>query len=210
MKKLISATILTFALALAATSDASAIVRCETLYGGGQACVETGGLQINKKIFNPKTNVWEDNIPLSAKVLFTPGSIVKFRLDVKNVTNETVTTVDVVDSLPGELEHVSGDTSFTISSLAAGETKSFFIDTKVKAADKLPEDLVRMCVANAAEVKQREQVNLDDRDVSSFCIDKRILGVQVLPVTGAEHMGLLLGSFITTLAAGTALIKKFS
>src|SRR6266446_5435211 len=52
--------IFVFAISLLFTSNAFADVVCQPVYGGGQTCVTTGNVQVNKKVQNPQTGQFID------------------------------------------------------------------------------------------------------------------------------------------------------
>jgi hypothetical protein len=74
-----------------------AAVRCETQYGGGETCVRTGELQINKEVWDSDNNQFVDNLNLSSH-RFAPGDEVIFKLKIKNVGDATFDTVHVKDT----------------------------------------------------------------------------------------------------------------
>lgn len=167
--------------------DALAAVRCETQYGGGEVCVKTGKLQIDKKIkFNG--NLF-DNLFGGDAHKYVPGEEIEFKLSVKNVGDETFSSVQVKDMLPSilELKEVSvsykteGLSSFAyeIKDLTVGETEEATIKAKVVSADKLTDNSI--CDVNTAEATSG---NDSDKDTAKFCVVKQVLGVT--PVTGPE------------------------
>ena len=89
-----------------------ASVRCETQYGGGQVCVRTGQVQVNKKVWNADTSSWVDNMGLSDHV-FVAGEEVTFRVQVKNVGDQTLSQVYVSDVLPNYV-YLTTDKHLTI------------------------------------------------------------------------------------------------
>ena len=90
-------------------------------------------------------------------------------------------------------------TGFTLSD----KTVKKEIVAKVVTADKLPAN--KYCVVNYAEVKNE---NESDRNTAQVCLEKEVLGVTTIPVTGPEDF--LLVSFLSLIPAisGLFLIRK--
>jgi len=185
--------------ALASTRPVFAAVRCETQYGGGETCVRTGELQIDKEVRDPDTGNWVDNLGLTSHRFFN-GDEVVFRLRIKNTGDERFSKVEVSDTLPSHLELVSGDLNFEISDLDPGEEEIREIKTRVK---NVSEDEV-VCEVNAAEVEANSE---HDRDTSQVCMGKKVLGVTTLPSTGAAETGAMLGFGLISTLAGLVLVK---
>ncbi|MBU1126851.1 hypothetical protein KKF11_00695 [Patescibacteria group bacterium] len=177
-----------------------AAVRCESQYGGGEVCVRTGELQIDKKVWNPEYEKWFDNLGVG-DYRFAPGEIVRFKLIIKNVGDETFGIVDVRDYLPAYLKHHSGDIEFKIEHLTAGETEEREFETKVVSSADLPNDKSLICVVNSAEAWSGDE---KDKDTAQACLEKKVLGVTTLPATGVK-VGTLL--FLTSLITGFAGFK---
>ncbi len=57
-------------------------ISCQPIYGGGQTCVTTANILINKKVLNPSTNVFVDNLGINDPK-YQPGFIVNFRLEIR-------------------------------------------------------------------------------------------------------------------------------
>ncbi len=161
--------------------DTFAAVRCETQYGGGEVCVKTGELQIDKKVWDPQGNTFVDNLGLTS-YRFSAGEEIVFKLKIKNVGDKTFSEVEVKDTLPEFLVLTSGDLSFKITDLTPGETEEREIKAKVVDADKLPADQSTVCVVNNAETWTGDE---RDKDTAQVCIEKKVLGVT--PVTGPAN-----------------------
>lgn len=150
----------------------SAAVRCETQYGGGQVCVKTGQLQINKQVCDPDkgkcevgtsdlANFFVDNLGLNQH-RFNTGEHVLFRLTVKNVGDETINRVTVTDSLPSQLSLVEGNLSQEITNLSAGQSQDIYVRAKVNSNDKVA------CVVNTAKAVSGD---MSDQDTSQVCLE---------------------------------------
>lgn len=182
---------------------AFASVRCETQYGGGEICVKTGQLQIDKEVWNPETGKFVDNLGLS-NYRFAPGEEIIFRLKIKNVGDETFGKIEVRDWLPKLLDLVNGNIAFDVTNLHPGDVREYKIKTKVTSADKFPSGKTLVCEVNAAEVWSGDE---RDKDTAQVCLTKKVLGVTILPKTGPEYLliFLLLSSFAGIV--GLSLIK---
>ncbi len=186
--KSIFITSITVVMLLAVASPVSAAVRCETQYGGNQVCVTTGQLQIDKKIWNSDNSSWVDNLYITDHK-FVTGDTVRFRLTVKNVGDNTLHNVKVVDTLPNFLFFTGTTASeFTIDSLNPGENKDFEVESRVVSESQL--GVNEACDVNAAEANSNEGEH--DKDTAKVCVTKKVLGVTTLPKTGPSNTFLIL------------------
>lgn len=206
-------------LSLLGATAARAAIRCETQYGGGEICVRTGNLQVNKKVCDPKkgscdpnSSGFDDRLVDNLGILahkFVPGDEVVFKLLIKNVGDAALAKVSVSDTLPSFLELVSAELSFDLSDLTPGETETRVIRTKVISAEKFPNDKTVLCEVNTAEARSGDE---QDKDTSQVCAEKKVLGVvapKVLPKAGPE--GLLIALFASILAGSYgAYLLRFS
>ncbi len=202
--QIVTAVSLVGALAFAAT-PAFAAVRCETQYGGGQICVTTGDLQINKEVFDPKNSKFVDNLGINDH-RFAPGDEVTFKLRIKNVGDATFGKVNIADTLPSMLEVTSGSLNFDLDNLTPGKTEEREFKARVVALDKFPSDKNLVCVVNSAEAKSGDQ---SDRDTAQLCLEKKVSGApKTLPSTGPE--GAVIALITSVIAAGSGLyLLKF-
>ncbi len=175
-----------------------AAVRCETQYGGGQVCVKTGQIQIDKKVKNPQNGSFVDNLFLS-DYKFAPGEEVTFKLAIKNVGDETFGKVEVKDALPEYFEKTSGDLSFTLDNLTTGKTEEREIKAKVVS---LPNDKTTICVVNTAEAWSGDE---RDKDTAQVCLEKKVLAAA--PTTGPENLLFLLAGSLLSALGGLTLVK---
>lgn len=204
------------------TKPASAAVRCETQYGGTQVCVTTGQLQVNKQIFcdpalsgnedkqicKDTSDRFIDNMGLNFH-RFSPGEEVRFRIKVKNVGDAALGKVTVTDTPPTIfLQTTSGPLTFDLTNLQPGEVRQQEIKMKVLDTDSLPQNST-VCVVNAVEASAEDN---KDRDTSQVCLERKVLGVKVvpetkeLPSTGAEVWLLSFGS-VSALLGGAKLTR---
>lgn len=206
MKKTLIIFSILFLTSLAKTTYAS--VRCERQYGGGEICVKTGNVQVDKEILNPADGKFVDNLSLTSEK-FTPGQEITFKIKVKNVGDAEFAKAEVKDILPSTLELTSGETTYEIKNLKVGETNEKILKAKVVSEDKLPKDKSVICDVNAAEAKSDSE---KDRDTSQFCIEKRILGATTLPQAGPEDvlLGLSISGILSLAGASLLRIKKLA
>ncbi len=181
-----------------------AAVRCETQYGGTEVCVTTGQLQVDKEIFDPQNNKYVDNLGIN-DYKFSPGELISFRINIKNVGDALLSKVTVKDTpQAGFLDLATGALNFDLIDLKPGETKQQELKLRVVDASKLPQNNV-ICIINAAEATAE---NSKDRDTAQLCLERKVLGVQVkeLPRTGPEAWLLTLFGSIAGLITGTGLV----
>lgn len=215
MKKILTLAVLSTVLIgsfLLSQKPVLSAVRCETQYGGEEVCVKIGELYIDKKVKNPETGLLVDNLFLGDPK-FAPGQEVVFKLTIKNTGHEKFDKVHVRDVLPEFVEFVSGpgsynstlrEVTFDIDDLDPDETSEFEIKAKVVNADKLPANKDLICVVNYAEVKNE---NESDKDTSQVCLEKKILGVVEIPVTGPDNWLIFSSLALLTALSGLALIR---
>lgn len=165
---------------------------------------------IDKKIFNPSTQVYVDNLSRD-QYLYIPDQTVDFRIEIKNTGNTDLTNVDITDTLPAELTYISGGSlskggliTYHIDKLAVGESQSFLVKAKIKV-DTNATGVI--CPVNLAQVQTG---SLLDQDTSTFCItrniNKNVPVVEELPKTG---LPMVAWSLVGLLPAGFGL-KRFS
>lgn len=137
--------------------QAAGAVRCETFYGG-QRCVPVGQLQVNKKVFDPTTKTFLDNL-LPSGHRFVSGEEVTFTIDIKNVSEVTVNSITFTDTLPSFLTWSGGDPlTSAIGSLAPGQTINKTIRAKVTAA-------TGTCAVNKATASSPDSTDTDTAQV---------------------------------------------
>lgn len=201
-----------------------AAVSCQPIYGGGQTCVTIGSAVVNKKILNPSTNVFVDNLGINDP-RYSPGFIVNFRLEVTNTGNATINKVDVKDifpqyidfnSGPGNFDPITKTLTFSLDNLAPNETRIFIVIGRVITSTQLPTSGI-VCVVNQVIATASE--GAISQDNSQFCIERKIatttkggfpilspVPVTTTPSTGPESLALF--AMIPTGIAGWFLRKK--
>ncbi len=182
--------------------SAKAAERCESQYGGGEICVKTGELQIDKEVWDPDSGRFVDNLGIQNHK-FTTAEIVTFKLNIKNVGDETLHDIEVTDTLPDFLFFIEGETgSFKIDRLNPGESFEKTLKAQVKAESELT--IPTVCVVNTAEARAGEE---HDKDTAQICLTKKVLGITTLPKTGAGSLIYILIFTLFTGFVGLLLIR---
>lgn len=216
--KILSSAIISSVLFFASLSGTFAAVRCETQYGGGETCVRTGELQIDKEVCNAdkdesgkyldcdlNNDEFVDNFSIDDQRFATNQEVV-FKLKIKNVGDDTLFGIDVTDTLPSYLFFSGGSTStFTIDKLNPGEEFVKFIRTRVVAESQLPAEKSLICLVNTAEAEANNGEH--DKDTAQICIGKKVLGITTLPKTGPSDLGVALVFSTISGLFGLGLIK---
>lgn len=197
MKKISLAFLLVFSAFVFLPRSVFAAVRCETQYGGGEVCVKTGELQVDKKVWSKMSNSFVDNLWQFSEI-FKAGEEVVFKLKVKNVGDETFSSVNVWDSLPGNLVLTSGSLNYTINDLVPGETDEREIKAKFVKNDG-------GCPVNVLEARSGDRY---DKDTAKLCVEGQVLGKgKGIPKTGPEMW--VLGALPAIGGFGIYLKSKF-
>lgn len=149
---------------------------CPPIYNGGSICEQNKDFTLDKKILNPRTGVYVDTIE-SQELKIQTDHTAMFRLEITNLSKNTLHAITVTDILPSYMQFANASSqevkttatkiTYQIPSLEKGKTHTITIETKVDAADALPENTV--CLANQAEAKQGSK---RASDIVSFCIEK--------------------------------------
>ena len=217
MKYLLSALTLMvlFSVALFSGRFAFADVNCQPVYGGGQNCITTGTILVNKTVQNPQTGQFVDNLGTNDP-RFSAGQAVNFQITLTNTGSTTIPQTAVKDTFPGFVDFTSGNGSFdsntktltfTTDNLNPGETRTFSISGKVIDAKGLPDGVT--CVVNQATATTN--TGQMSQDNAQFCIQKQAVttttkgGLPVLPppsVTTTPPTGPELLPLIGLLPAG--------
>ena len=183
-------------------------------YGNGNEVPQN--LTVNKEVKNPITNGFVENLG-STDPTFSPGSIVTFRLAVKNSSGETFNPVEVVDQLPDYLTYVSSSVAGTydtgkrrlvmkLENLIAGETRDIEVTAKVADRSAFASDRDFFCVSNFTSVTTTARPNADN-DTAEFCITTRVNGAINLPVAGFNDLVTIL-PFLSLGGIGLVLLRK--
>lgn len=192
--KIISATFFaTTALTLLAI-PAFADTSCQPIYGGGQTCVQTGNVSVNKTVMNPKTNSLVDNLGINDDK-FGPEGVVTFQIAVTNTGSGKISRVQVRDIFPQYVDFAAGVgnfdggskvLSFDVNDLNANETRTFNIVGKVVKAENLPINQGTVCVVNQATAKDVTNTGNPSIDTAQLCIQKGIVSQPQVVVQPGE------------------------
>lgn len=163
----------------AASVSASGEVVCQPTYGGvyGGPCVPSVDLTIDKKVQNPSTGVFVDNLSVNDPK-FAPEQVITFKIVVTNTGSKNLDTVTVKDIFPSFVTFSGGagfyDASkntltLTLDSLKSGESRTFTIGGRVASLKDLPSDKMISCVINQAQATSENQTVSDN---AQLCIEK--------------------------------------
>ena len=204
LKKVISLLLVMAGLAFLFTTKVNA-KECHTVYGGGEVC-ENGELVLDKKVFNPETSEYWDNID-SNDYTFSPGQEVKFSLKIENISDfkvdntrlddkfyqidDYLTFISASDDGDFRGEATGNMVKWTFGDMDEDESTTVYFTAKVKDASEIPVGLT--CLTNTAVAYSHEDSE-SDSDSASFCIatesGKIVTGVT--PDTGFD-LGLVFG-----------------
>ena len=178
MKNLYLSFILFFVLSFLFSVSANAEVSCQPIYGGGQTCVSTGFILIDKKIINPGTQKLVDNLGANDEK-FQPDSTINFQINLTNTGHADIKHIDVKDVFPqyviftngpGKFDANTKTLSFEVTNLKSNEARIFTVTGKVVEASHLPIDLGIVCVINLATAVTSDAGEAQDN--TQFCIQK--------------------------------------
>ncbi len=211
MEKLIKIIVFFSLFLIQSAIPASASLRCTEQYGG-KVCAAPGRLQINKKVFNPSSQTFVDNLGLSDR-RFVSGEKVSFQIIVQNVGESALTNVKITDTLPQQLKLTSSATSFTITNLAPGASEERQIQAEVVFSDNMPKGGGTQCVVNTAGAKSNEEEH--DQDTAQVCIEQKAVALPAaqviipkqLPPTGPNDWALYLGGSLISGFAGFVFLR---
>lgn len=197
---------------LSLISPVSASGGCVPVYGGGVECPRAGQVLIDKKVLNPATGQFVDNLtPTDPK--YRPEQIVTFRLIVKNSGDQNLDSVLVTDNIPQFVEYIpnfgnydqnSKTVTFTVDNLAAGTSQQFDLKARVVHPILLPAEKNIICPVNVVTASANSQT---DRDEAQFCIEKQVTVPQV-PTAGPEHWIFLFAGLSAAFVLGRHLQNK--
>lgn len=196
MTRLLSIFLISGLLLLLPIGKVFADVSCQTIYGGGQNCVTTGNILVNKRVLRPsiqkaispddcKSQEFVDN--LGTNDPFGPNQLVTFQICLTNTGGTTIQQTEVKDTLPSFVTFVSGPgnfdnntkaLTFTTDNLAPNQTRPFIFQAKVIDNSGLPEGVT--CVIN--QVMATTNNGQMSQDNAQFCIQKGVgKGFPVFP-----------------------------
>lgn len=190
-------------------SPSVAAQTCTTQYGGTTTC-STAAISINKKLLNPITNTYVENMSTTDTAFTAGASEIVYSITVMNNTNQTASNVKVEDTMPDPLSFESGPgtysgktLTYTIDSLNPGQSHTDYVLTRVGASQT-----AFFCVRNTATVSLSDKANIDT-DQAQACITTSAGGIATLPIAGFDDLILIIPFAVTGLA-GLGLLKKKS
>lgn len=183
---------------------------CVPVYGGGTQCPRPGQVLINKKVKNPASGVFVDNLgPTDPK--YRPQQVVIFRITVQNPGDSSIDSITVTDTLPDFVDFMTGPgaynsstrgVTFTVTNLASSESRDFDVTARVVHPAVLPNEKNVVCPVN---IVQAQSDFGNDRDEAQFCIEK-VMEVPVVPKAGPEMW--MIPGLTSVFAIGAYLRKK--
>lgn len=213
-----------------AVNAAGYAIPCQPVYGGGQNCPQAGNILINKKVANPKTNAFIENLSIKDPH-FAPNQTVSFQIIVMNSGQSPLAKITVKDVFPqfvnftqgnGSFDQKKRTLSFDVNNLAPNESRFFTIIGRVTNVSSLPQDKTVTCVVNQASASSSDNPSQASISSSQLCIERTLPpapqttkgGLPVFPApstqntpsTGPEALPFLL--LIPTAATGIFLRKK--
>lgn len=208
MKKVLFYLTFLFGLIFFSPISAFANVSCQPIYGGGQNCITTGKISINKTVQNPQNGQFVDNLSVNDPK-YSPNQTVNFQISVTNTGSSQVPQLIVKDVFPnyvtfsagpGNFDNNSKTLTFIAYNLNPNETRNFAIQGKIVDTNKLPSDTIT-CVINQSTLTATDSSQAQDN--SQFCIQKEQImtkgGLPIVPpatitstpATGPGMLGLI-------------------
>jgi uncharacterized repeat protein (TIGR01451 family) len=151
---------------------------CQPIFGGGTSCIQTGDVMVVKKIRNPASNQYVDNLSINDPK-YAPNQPVLFQLIVQNTGSRTIKDITVTDIFPpyvaftkgpGQYDKANNTITFAVDSLEAGKSRSITLEGRVAPMNALPQGSSITCVVNQAIA---EQGNNKSSDNTEFCLTKQ-------------------------------------
>lgn len=173
---------------------------------------ENKRISLDKKIANPNTGLWVDNL-FASDYRFVPGQIVEFFLTITNTGNIKLENIHVKDTLPSQLTLISGALEFIINSLEPGQ-----VYNSPKITVQVNQDFQIGLHCNLTNTAYVEVDTISDQDTAAFCVEKTQAApeaVQIaqvmtkkMPEAGPkESLAVLLGVFALGFA-GFVIVKN--
>jgi len=165
---------------------------------------------VDKEIKAISQEYWHENLS-SQTITFAAENYLEFKIKIKNSGDKELKNIKVIDNLPYEVRPIEhpGDynqdnhnITWLIDQLDKGEENEFYLKVQVKPTDNLEQGRL-VCLHNRVEA--RSETNEYDYDTARFCIDTRILGVEVLPEAGNET---LIATLIATSIIGFGFLAR--
>jgi uncharacterized repeat protein (TIGR01451 family) len=185
----------------------------------GSECPQGTSLVVDKLIRDPRSKgeVYVDNLTYS-DYRFSPGEDIIFKVIVKNTGTSQVQNVKLNDTLPNVVNYVllSGGVSTTVREVSSdlgyldpNQTKEWYLRVRVKPAAELPADTVCGDPNAINKVFVTSSNTGQANDTSSFCTQRKVLGAETQPESGAEIYIIAVGLLGIT-AVGLFGSRKFA
>lgn len=169
-------------------AESPADTACTPIFNGGQTCVQSDLLTINKKVLNPtltfkanqpfKDSDFVENVTMN-DATYPANRATAFRLIITNTANRKLSNIKVTDILPPKyLTYVTGDGSYdsgtrtftaTIDSLDKNQSKTLTIQVITALADQLPANNSPVCTINQAIATVS---NKKSQDNAELCLQR--------------------------------------
>jgi uncharacterized repeat protein (TIGR01451 family) len=195
---------------------------CVPVYGGGVSCPKLGEVLIDKKVINPSTGIYVDNLgPSDPK--FRPQQIITFQVFVKNPGDTAIDKIIVTDTLPrlfdfmtgpGNYDGNTGKLTWEVVNLAPSDTQVFEIKGRISHVAKFPEGMTVICPTNEFPqpinyVDAQASNGQTDHDEARYCLEKEIqISKGVTPKAGPEVWFITIPGLLASLGIGLKLRKK--
>lgn len=161
---------------------ASADLICQPIYGGGQTCTTAGNIVVNKKVADPVSGGFSENLGVNDNK-FAPSQAITFEIKVSNTGTTMVSQIFVKDVFPrfvsftagpGNFDNNSKVLSFEVDNLNPNEIRAFTVTGTVASTNNLPSDQTIVCDVNQATV-QVANTQSNGQDTVQFCIQKNLV-----------------------------------
>lgn len=148
---------------------------CQSIFGGGATCLQSGSLVIDKKIRNPQTDQFVDHLNITDP-RYAPDQTVVFQVTLRNTGNRALEDITVTDTFPqyvsfskgpGEFDKAQNTLIFAFNKLEGGQSRSFTIEGKVASAQSIQATGGVTCVVNQARGEKDRNVSTDN---TQFCL----------------------------------------
>lgn len=227
MKKALNLFVVTIAALVVATSQAHAgasVSQCQMIYGGGEVCPPSIKFTLDKKVQNPTSGAFVDNLGVNDPK-YKASQKIAFKITITNTGTAAIENVTITDTLPqfigfdsgsGNFDKATNKFSVTINKLEVGQSKTFDLVGRAADAKTLPQDKGMVCPINTADA--RENKGTAAQDSAQVCIEREVttgkggpvvqppVKVTTTPQTGPEMFALT--ALIPTGAVGFFLRRK--
>jgi uncharacterized repeat protein (TIGR01451 family) len=177
------------------TFPVNAQTPCQPIYGGGQTCVPTGNILVDKKVLDPKTKKMTDNLTINDSK-FQPGSIINFQIALTNTGKAEIKQIKVKDIFPQYIGFTNGPgnfdantqtLAFEVANLKPKETRNFTVTGTVVDESRLPISLGIICAVvqtiatttDAGTSQDNTQFCIQKTSLSSSAGQKQVLAAQI-------------------------------